>query len=263
VAFETEASALSAAERAVAAAPAPKKPGALARFKAFASSRRHDFPGVVALTALAILEVVSVQFIVASDLVNQHGLSALTDGRYQPQFDIGIAGIFLPFVIAAWLFGKRRPIRILFKIAIWSELIGLIALVITILGTINAHAGNVGAATLLANAGLLWVMNVTVFALWYWSTDGGGPDLRGTPAAKRPDFDFPQQRSKIHGWEGWVPGFHDYLHAAFVISLGFHAGVAEVLSARAKYVNMLQAGASVAILLLLVAKAIATFTPGG
>ncbi len=259
----TELSELSASERSVPAAPAPKKPGALARFKAFASSRRHDFPGVVALFALAALEVFSAQFILASDAVNKHGLSALSDGTYQPQFDIGIAGVFLPFVIVAWLLGKRRPIRILFRIAIWAAVIGLIVLVITILGTINTHTGNTGAVTLLADAGLLWVMNVVVFALWYWSTDSGGPDARGTPAARRPDFEFPQQRNRIHGWEDWTPGFHDYLHAAFVISLTFHPAGAEVLSGRFKYVNMVQALASVTILLLLVAKSIATFTPGG
>jgi hypothetical protein len=151
----------------------------------------------------------------------------------------------------------------MFAIAVWVALLNVLGSVINVLGTINLHTGNVGAATLLVDAGLLWIMNVVVFALWYWSTDAGGPHLRGTPKAKRPDFEFPQQRYAIHGWEGWVPGFHDYLHTAFVISLGFHAGVAEVLSARAKYVNMVQATASVSILLLLVAKAIASFTPGG
>jgi hypothetical protein len=246
-----------------AAPPAPSPPGGLAKFKSFASSRRHDFPGVLALAALAVLEVISTQFFVASDQINQHGLSALTDGHYQLQFDIGLAGIFLPFVIAAWLFGKRRPIRVMFAIAIWTSLINVVASTINVLGTINHHTGNVGAATLLADAGLLWLMNVVVFALWYWSADAGGPDRRGTPTALRPDFEFPQQRHQIHGWEHWAPGFHDYLHAAFMISLTFHPAGSEVLSARAKWVNMLQAAASVTILLLLVAKAIATFTPGG
>lgn len=261
MAFETQEDELTATDSAVAVAPSPQKPGAMARFVSFARSRRHDLPGVIALAAIAVLETSSTIAFTASDLVNQHGLSVLTDGRFQPQFDVGLAGIFLPFVIAAWLFGKRRPIRIMFGIAVWVALLNVVTSVINVLGTISQHTGNTGAATLLVDAGLLWIMNVVVFALWYWSTDGGGPDLRGTPAAKRPDFEFPQQRSKIHGWEGWVPGFHDYLHTAFVISLGFHAGVAEVLSARAKYVNMIQATVSVTILLLLVAKAIASFTP--
>ena len=247
----------------IAAAPAPRRPGAFARLQAFARARRHDLPGVLALAAIALLEIVSTQVLLASDAINQYDLAALTDGHYELSFDIGLAGIFLPFVIAAWLFGKRRPIRIMFVIAIWVALINVVTSLIQVLGTINAHVGNVGAATLLANAGLLWVMNVVVFALWYWSTDAGGPDVRGTAKARRPDFDFPQQRHEIHGWQGWTPGFHDYLHAAFTISLTFHPAGAEILSARAKYVNMLQATVSVTILLLLVAKAIATFTPGG
>jgi len=262
VEIEAQATELTATETAVAAAPAPLKAGWLTRLRSFVKSRRHDAPGVLALAVIAVLETASTMAFAASDLVNARGVGALSDGQFQPTWDIGLAGIFLPIVIIAWLFGKRRPIRILFLIAVWAALLNVLSLVITVLGTINQHAGNIGAATLLVDAGLLWIMNVVVFALWYWSIDGGGPDLRGTPKAKRPDFDFPQQRTEIRGWEGWVPGFHDYLHTAFVISLGFHAGVAEVLSARVKYVNMLQATASVSILLLLVAKAIASFTPG-
>jgi hypothetical protein len=259
--IKAQAAELTVAEAAIAAAPTPLKAGWLARLWSFLRSRRHDAPGVVALAVIALLETFSTMAFAASDLVNAHGIGALTDGRFQPAWDIGLAGIFLPVVIVAWLFGKRRPIRILFLIAVWAALFNVIALVINVLGTIGQHAGNIGAATLLVDAGLLWIMNVVVFALWYWSTDAGGPDRRGTPAERRPDFEFPQQRSKIHGWEGWMPGFHDYLHVAFLISLGFHSGAAEVLSARAKYVNMLQASASVTILLLLVAKAIASFTP--
>jgi len=249
-------------EGAIAVAPAPRQPGAWARFRSFAAGRRHDFPGVLALAAIALLESASSQAFSASDAVNKYGPNALSDGHFQLQLDIGLAGIFLPFVIAAWLFGKRRPIRIMFTIAIWVTLLNLFSSVVNVLGTINMHVGNIGGATLLANAGLLWIMNVVVFALWYWSTDAGGPDVRGTARARRPDFDFPQQRHEIHGWEGWKPGFFDYLHAAFTISLTFHAAGAEILSRRTKLVNMFQATLSVSILLLLVAKAIATFTPG-
>lgn len=227
----------------------------------FGRANRHDLPGVVALSVLAVLEVVSAQFFAASDQIGRYGLAALIDGRYQFQPDIGIAGLSLPFVIAAWLVGKSRPVRVLFRIAIGSSLIGLVVLVIQVLGTINTRTGNFGAAALLVDAGLLWVMNVTIFALWYWSTDSGGPGVRGTSIETRPDFEFAQQRRHIKGWEHWVPAFDDYLHAAFATSLTFHPAGVEVLSTRAKYVTMVQAAVSASILLLLVAKAIATFTP--
>ena len=225
------------------------------------ATRRHDLPGILALSVLAVLEVVSAQVFEASDQINRFGLTALTDGHYQFQPDIGIAGASLPFVIAAWLVGKSRPVRVLFRIAIGNSLIGLVVLVIQVLGTISARTGNFGAAALLFDAGLLWVMNVTIFALWYWTTDSGGPAARGTSVETRPDFEFAQQRHHIKGWEHWVPAFHDYLHAAFATSLTFHPAGVEVLSGRAKYVTMVQAAVSVSILLLLVAKAIATFTP--
>ncbi|HYS97633.1 MAG TPA: hypothetical protein VEM94_04475 [Candidatus Dormibacteraeota bacterium] len=232
------------------------------RVRDFARSRRHEFAGVLALAVIAVLQVVAGEFILLSDQVNSEGTSVITQGRLQPTFDIGLAGIFLPFVIVAWLLGKRRPIRILFMIAIWFALLDTVALAITVLATINTHTGPLGGATLLADAGLIWFVNVVVFALWYWSIDSGGPQLRGTAKAKRADFLFSQQRHEITGWDQWVPGFHDYLHAAFVISLTFHSAGAEVLSARAKYVNMVQAGVSVTTLLLIVAKAMATLSGG-
>jgi len=226
----------------------------------FARSRRHEIPGVIALAAIAALEIFGAEFILLSDRVNKEGLSVITEGRWQPFFEIGLAGIFLPIVVVAWLLGKKRPIRILFMIAIWFALINTVGLAITVLGTINLHSGTLGGATLLADAGLIWFTNVVVFALWYWSIDAGGPQVRGTTKEKRADFLFSQQRHEIGGWEHWMPGFHDYLHAAFVISLTFHSAGAEVLSARAKYVNMVQAAVSVTTLLLIVAKAMATLS---
>jgi uncharacterized membrane protein len=252
---------MTVSEQLVAAAPlAPPPSGSMTRLRDFARSRRHEFPGVLALFVVAVLQVVAGEFILLSDQVNSEGTSVITQGRLQPVFDIGIAGVFLPFVIVAWLLGKKRPIRILFSIAIWFALLDTVGLAIAVLATINQHSGSLGGATLLADAGLIWVVNVVIFALWYWSIDSGGPQVRGTAKAKRADFLFSQQRHEIKGWDGWLPAFHDYLHAAFVISLTFHSAGAEVLTARAKYVNMLQAWVSVTTLLLIVAKAMATLS---
>ena len=244
----------------LAAAPAPRGADGLTRLRDFSRTRSHELPGVIALAAVAALEIVGAQFILLSDRINSEGIGVITDGRWRPELDVGLAGIFLPVVMVAWLLGKRRPIRILFMIAIWFALLNVVALTIAVLGTINLHLGTVGGATLLADAAFIWISNVVIFALWYWSIDAGGPHLRGTTKAKRADFLFSQQRHEIGGWDGWVPGFHDYLHAAFVISLTFHSAGAEVLSARAKYVNMVQAAVSVTTLLLIVAKAMATLS---
>jgi hypothetical protein len=244
----------------VPAAPVPGGPGSLARLADFSRSRSDELPGVIALAAIAALEIVGAQFILLSDRINVEGIAVITEGRWQPELNVGLAGIFLPIVIVAWLLGKRRPVRVLFTIAIWFALLNVVALTVAVLGTINTHLGSVGGATLLADAGFIWISNVVIFALWYWSIDAGGPHLRGTAQAKRPDFLFSQQRHEVSGWDRWVPGFHDYLHAAFVISLTFHSAGAEVLSARAKYVNMVQAVVSVTTLLLIVAKAMATLS---
>jgi hypothetical protein len=251
---------MAAGELLVAAAPRPPDGGTPPWLSDFARSRRHDLPGVIALAVIAVMEAFGAQFILLSDRINSEGTGFFTAGHWAPSFSIGLPAIFLPIVLIAWLFGKRRPVRILFMIAIWLALLNTLILTGEVLATINVHEGPLGGATLLANAGLIWVTNVVVFALWYWSIDGGGPLLRGTAKAKRPDLQFPQQQDEIPGWANWTPGFHDYLHSAFTISLTFHPAAVEVLSARAKYVNMVQAGISVTTLLLIVAKAMATIS---
>ena len=244
----------------VAAAPRPRGSGGLTGLRDFAQSRSREVPGVIALAVIAALEIIGAQFILLSDRINSEGVGVITEGRWKPELDVGLAGVLLPIVIVAWLLGKRRPIRVLFSIAIWFALLNVVTLAIFVFSTINLHSGTLGGATLLADAGFIWISNVVIFALWYWSIDAGGPHLRGTPNVHRADFLFSQQRHDISGWDGWVPGFHDYLHAAFVIHLTFHSAGAEVLSARAKYVNMVQAAVSVTTLLLIVAKAMATLS---
>src|SRR5581483_2629174 len=54
----------------------------------------------------------------------------------------------------------------------------------------GAHAN---APTLLRASVHMWVVNVLVFALWYWQLDGGGPTERPRCAPTARDFLFPQQ----------------------------------------------------------------------
>jgi hypothetical protein len=45
---------------------------------------------------------------------------------------------------------------------------------------------------LLFDAGLVWALNVGVFALWYWEIDCGGPHVRRIEGYRTVDFVFPQ-----------------------------------------------------------------------
>jgi hypothetical protein len=111
-------------------------------------------------------------------------------------------------------------------------------------------------AALLRSAGVLWITNVLVFALWYWKLDAGGP--LGRARAKRPirsAFLFPQMVMQPPDLN-WSPEFLDYLFIAFNTSTAFSPTDTPVLGGWAKMLSMLQALLSLITLVILAARAI-------
>ncbi|MDQ2710975.1 MAG: hypothetical protein M3Y24_01865, partial [Acidobacteriota bacterium] len=78
---------------------------------------------------------------------------------------------------------------------------------------------------LLRAAVALWLCNILVFASWYWRLDAGGPHVRDRRAFHTDgDFLFPQMTIPPHvmpRYQGWKPGFVDYLFLAFNTSTAF------------------------------------------
>jgi hypothetical protein len=109
--------------------------------------------------------------------------------------------------------------------------------------------------TLLVSAGLLWITNVLVFALWYWKLDAGGPLGRAQPGAKS-SFLFPQMTASCEGYQPWLPMFLDYLFLAFNTSTAFSPTDTAVLARWAKVMMMLQSLISLSIIALLAARAV-------
>ncbi len=115
---------------------------------------------------------------------------------------------------------------------------------------------------LLEAAAALWVVNILVFASWYWRLDGGGPRARELAGAHKDGaFLFPQMtltpelRAQM-GEEGWSPNFVDYLFLAFNTSTAFSPTDSPVLSRWAKAMMMVQALISFATVALLAARAV-------
>jgi hypothetical protein len=107
---------------------------------------------------------------------------------------------------------------------------------------------------LLHSAGLLWLANVLVFALWYWKLDAGGP-LGRERADARSSFLFPQMtRPELEA--GWSPVFLDYLFLAFNTSTAFSPTDTSVLSRWAKVLMMIQSLVSLSVIALLAARAV-------
>ena len=99
----------------------------------------------------------------------------------------------------------------------------------------------------------MWVMNVLVFALWYWQLDRGGPLERRTASVREPDFLFPQQTM---GDTAWQPRFLDYLYLAYTNATAFSPTDAMPLSRWAKMLMLIQSAASLLLAIMVVARAV-------
>ena len=111
---------------------------------------------------------------------------------------------------------------------------------------------------LLRSAVLLWVFNVLVFALWYFEIDGGGPYQRHLSKHKAADFMFPQQADG--NTAVWVPLFVDYLFLAFTGATALSPADTFPLTRKAKTLMMIEAIFSMAIIVLLAARAVNILT---
>jgi hypothetical protein len=112
---------------------------------------------------------------------------------------------------------------------------------------------------LLATGALTWLGNNLAFGLLYWLMDSGGPiarTRRRTPA----DFAFTQQLSPELAPAGWRPVFLDYLHLGFTNATAFSPTDVMPLSLRAKYAMLVQSTVALALVGLIVARAVNAFT---
>ncbi|MGZ3637719.1 MAG: hypothetical protein ACXWQR_00005 [Ktedonobacterales bacterium] len=167
--------------------------------------------------------------------------------------------LIAPIVISVAFFEHRLPYKVkrslamLLLVVVTVALIGSLVLLITNLPGLTAKGGTQGRA-LLRSAAVLWVINILVFASWYWETDGGGPLARLRKGHKAEDFYFPQQQGGNP--TGWAPGFIDYLFVAFCFSTALSPADTAPLTRGAKVMVMIQATISLSVLVLLVARSV-------
>ena len=112
------------------------------------------------------------------------------------------------------------------------------------------------ASTLLRAAVHMWVVNVLLFALWYWQLDAGGPLTRPTRAHTERDFLFPQQTEPRFAESGWQPQFLDYLYVSFTNATAFSPTDAMPLSRWAKMLMLIESAISLALAVMVVARAV-------
>jgi uncharacterized membrane protein len=112
------------------------------------------------------------------------------------------------------------------------------------------------AGTLLEAGGVVWVSNVIVFSLLYWELDSGGAAARFQGASRYPDLAFPQQLSPELAPPGWRPWFIDYLYLGLTASTAFSPTDVMPLTPWAKVAMGCQSLISLAVLGLVIARAV-------
>ena len=109
---------------------------------------------------------------------------------------------------------------------------------------------------LLVTGGTIWLVNVIVFALWYWEFDRGGPVARANGVRPYPDFQFVQMVSPNLAPPSWEPAFSDYLYLSFTNATAFSPTDTMPLSRWAKLGMTIQASVSILTVALVVARAV-------
>jgi hypothetical protein len=116
------------------------------------------------------------------------------------------------------------------------------------------------ANALLAAGAVVWVYLTITFGFVYWELDAGGPGHRAHRAKRFPDLAFPQHMNPDIAAPNWRPVFVDYLYLSFTAGLAFSPTDVMPLAHWAKLAMAIESLTSVAILGLVVARAVNVFT---
>jgi hypothetical protein len=116
------------------------------------------------------------------------------------------------------------------------------------------HAGS--GPTLLLDAVNIWITNVVIFALWFWTIDRNGPAGVGADEECNGDFVFTQQQMHSIKFRGWTPGFVDYLFLAFTNATAFSPADTFPISQRAKLLMMAESATSLITIALVASRAV-------
>jgi uncharacterized membrane protein len=204
-------------------------------------------------SAVAVLAMVAVFGLLAS--------------QFSPWLGAAFVGVSLATLGAVVLARRRNLHRLQRKLALTLTAILTAALVagvtVVIVQLVDAElitrcigqSASPSPPALLGTAAVIWLLNVLLFAFWYWEIDAGGPAERHRSGPyQSADLVFPQRQHD--GADEWIPEFLDYLFFAFNSSTAFSPTDTLVMSRRMKVLMMVQSLVSLAILAVVAARAV-------
>ena len=136
--------------------------------------------------------------------------------------------------------------------ALWATVVLVVAMV-------RGGKETQSAGLLLAYGSFVWIGNCVAFALLFWEFDGGGPTARVLHPHRFPDIAFTQQINPQLAPPDWRPIFWDYLYLGFTNSLAFSPTDVMPLARWPKLAMGVQAIISLAIIGLVIARAVNIF----
>jgi hypothetical protein len=224
-----------------------RKPSARASAKPTGAADRgeHWWPVALAILVTAVLHValptqyrVNPSWVVPVVLVTLLAVLIIGDpGRIDRQkpWLRAVIGIVIAFITVANLFSAAR-------------------LIADILTNNKIFANN--PIALLATGGVVWITNVIAFSLWYWDLDRGGAAARAHHPRAGPAFVFPEMQHTQYAPAAWMPRFVDYLSLAFWTATAISPTDISAIKPWAKLLMMLEAGCSIVLVALVIARAI-------
>ncbi len=207
---------------------------------------------------LALMVIIAMSNLIAASLGAFPILSLLVRSSERGtlhQIEIGITAVLVVLGLLVWWMGSRTALRrLIIAYAGFATVVLVASLARLVLSLPNY--GPAQANVLLAHALVVWTMTVLTFSIWYWLIDSGWSEEQEGHENNRPDFVFVQQSNDVAGWEGWAPGYVDYLHLAFNTSTAFSPTDVSPLSGRAKLLMMTQSALSLIVVATVLARAI-------
>jgi hypothetical protein len=201
---------------------------------------------------------------VALAIVVVAGLHVALPARYrvQPAWVVPVVTFALLAVLIAgdpgridrqktWL---RIVVGALIAFITVANLLAAARLVVDILTNNKLFSNN--PSGLLAAGGVIWATMVITFGLWYWDLDRGGAAARAHHPDRNPAFVFPEMLHKDYVPAGWVPRFIDYLSLAFWTATAISPTDISAIRPWAKLLMMIEAAGSIALVTLVIARAI-------
>jgi uncharacterized membrane protein len=174
---------------------------------------------------------------------------------------VGISGwiwfvVAIPEVLLVAALAVDAPRAVDVGVILVVVLANLCGLALLIASLVTERSSALSGGQLLLSGAFVWLTNVIVFGLLYWSLDAGGPRARARRGRRRPDFWFPQDDNDRLARSGWHPRLEDYTYVALTNGIAFSPTDVMPLTRRAKTLMGLEAMISVGAVLLVAARAV-------